>query len=78
MILKKADIYNIEKQRTIGILETEFNHSNRALGRDAMNLALKLDKIAPEQFFRPGRSALDSSTLERTVYQPPTLPTEMF
>ena len=30
-----------------------------------MNLALKLNKVAPEQFCRPGRSALDQSTMKR-------------
>ena len=68
MVLKKAQVYNIEKQRAIGILETEFNHSNRSLGREAMNLALQLNKVAPEQLCRPGSSALDQSILKRLCF----------
>ena len=30
-----------------------------------MNLALELNKVAPEEFYRPGRSALDQSTMKR-------------
>ena len=48
MFPKKVQVYNIEKQRTTGILEMTFNNSNRTLGREAMNTALKLNKSAPE------------------------------
>ena len=65
MVLKKAQVFDINKQRIIGILETEYNHSNRTLGREGMSKALELDAIAPEQFSRPGRSSIDQSTLKR-------------
>ena len=65
MLLKKSQNYNIGKQSIIGILESKFNHSNRDLGREAMTKALKCNAIAVEQFSRPGRSAIDQSTLKR-------------
>lgn len=41
MILKKAMIFDIRKQWTIGILDTEFNHLNKALGYTITSKALK-------------------------------------
>ena len=64
MVLKKAQVFDIKKQRIIGILETEYNHSNRTLGREGMSKALELNTIAPEHFSRPGRSSIDQSTLK--------------
>lgn len=58
-ILKRSGDFNIDKQRTIGILDSEFNHMNRDTGRQAMRLALQKDEIAVEQYSRPQRSALD-------------------
>ena len=43
MVLKKAQVYNIKKEQTIGILETEFNHSNRSLGREAMKFSIGIE-----------------------------------
>ena len=40
----------VNKQRTLGILDTEFNQSNKRIGRDGMHNAIHLDKIAKEQF----------------------------
>ena len=64
MILNKSQVYDIKKQRIIGILETEYNHSNRSLGRTAMRKALEHNAIATEQFSRPGRSSIDESILK--------------
>ena len=58
-ILKRSGNFNINKQRTLGILDSEFNHMNRATGRQAMRLALEKKEIAVEQYSRPNRSALD-------------------
>ena len=58
-ILKSSGDFNINKQRTLGILDSEFNHMNRDTGRQAMRLALQRDEIAVEQYSRPKRSALD-------------------
>ena len=58
-ILKRSGNYDIEKQRTLGILDSEFNHINKGIGYEAMNNALAHDCIAKEQYSRPGRSAID-------------------
>ena len=48
----KGVCYDVTKQRTIGILDTEFNQSNKRLGKDAMKLAIYYTKITKEQFAR--------------------------
>ena len=40
----------VNKQRTLGILDTEFNQSNKRIGRDGMHNVIHLDKIVKEQF----------------------------
>ena len=56
MIMKKAMSFAVEKQRTLGILDSEFNHCNKALQYEAMHAALEHDAIAVEQYSRPNRS----------------------
>ena len=58
MIMKKANSFQVEKQRTLGILDSEFNHSNRDLQHEAMQSALRNDCIAVEQYSRPNRSCI--------------------
>eukprot|EP00979_Chaetoceros_neogracilis_P017703 scaffold10267_cov270-Chaetoceros_neogracile.AAC.1 len=58
-IMKKAMSFDISKQRLLGILDTEFNHSNKSFQRKAMHAALDNDAIAPEQYSRPGRACID-------------------
>ena len=65
-ILKRSGNYNIEKQRTLGLLDTEFNHINKITGHEAMRNALEKDCIATEQYSRPRRSAIDHA-LNRTL-----------
>ena len=65
MILKKALLFDIRKQRTIGILDTEFNNLNKSLGYLVTNTALQLDCYATEQFSRPGRAAIDQCISKR-------------
>ena len=57
-ILKKALDFELSKHRTIGLLDTRFNHMNKRIGYSAMKNAIKLDLLAVEQFSRPGRSAI--------------------
>ena len=64
MILKKARCYELSKLRTLGLLDTEFNNNNKELGYEAMKRALKLNRIATEQFSRPARFAIDQSILK--------------
>jgi len=58
MIMKKANSYHVDKQRTLGILDSEFNHSNRALQHEAMQAALCNECVAVEQYNRPQRSCI--------------------
>ena len=59
MILKKAQSYELSTQRTLGLLDTEFNNNNGFIGRKATDNGIRLKSIAEEQFARPGRSALE-------------------
>ena len=59
MILKKAMNFNLDKQRTLGILDTEYNQCNKILQKQAMSLALRTNQLAPEQYSRPGRDCRD-------------------
>ena len=58
-ILKKSGNYNIEKQRTLGLLDTEFNQINKEIGREGMYSAIDNNLLAMEQYSRPNRSAID-------------------
>ena len=58
-ILKKSGNFDIAKQRTLGLLDTEFNQMNKRMGHEAMNSALDNGCIATEQYSRPNRSAID-------------------
>ena len=59
MILKKANSTDIDKLRTVILFDSEANHTNKWIGRFVMNIAIQNNKIAPEQYSRPGRSAID-------------------
>ena len=67
MIMKKHMCFDIKKQRTIGILDTEFNQCNKRIGRDAMNHALKQKKIAKEQFAIKNSAAPEQIVSKRAV-----------
>ena len=57
--------YDINKQRTLGILDTEYNQCNKTLQRQAISLALKHNQLAPEQYSRPGRDCRDHALNRR-------------
>ena len=65
MIMKKQMCYDINKQRTIGILDTEFNQANKLVGQDAMNLAIDNGYIAEEQFAKKHTSSIDQTIAKR-------------
>ena len=65
MILKCAMSFELTKQHTLGILDTQFNHMNKDIGYTTMRNAIKLDSLATEQFSRPGRSAIDQCASKR-------------
>jgi hypothetical protein len=48
-ILKKAIVFDIEKMRTITLMNAEFNMNNKQLGRDMMRTAEKAGTIMIEQ-----------------------------
>ena len=58
MIMKKTNSYHVDKQCTLGILNSEFNHSNQALQCEAMQAALRNDCVAVEQYNRPQHSCI--------------------
>ena len=49
-ILKKAGVYDIDKMRTITLMDAAFNMNNKQLGRDLMNHAEKMGNLAREQY----------------------------
>ena len=51
----------------LGILDTEFNHSNKSFQRSTMHSALDNNAIAPEQYSRPGRVCIDYIFNRRTI-----------
>ena len=67
MIMKKALCYDAKKQRKIGILDSEFNQNNKRMGRDAINNARQLNKIAPEQFAKKGTASIDQTICKRCM-----------
>ena len=68
MLLKKEGLFLLDKLRTIVLYESDFNHENKRLGREAMNLALDKNMIAEEQYSRPGRSAQDNALNKRLMF----------
>jgi hypothetical protein len=49
-ILKKAGVYDIDKMRTITLMDAAFNMNNKKLGRDVLAHAEKLGNLAREQY----------------------------
>ena len=67
MIMKKALCFIVKKQRTIGILDTEFNQNNKRMGKDAAQNSTLLHKTAPEQFATKGSAAIDQTICKRCL-----------
>jgi hypothetical protein len=51
-ILKKAGVYDIDKMRTITLMDSAYNMNNKQLGRDSLQHAEKLHNLAREQYGR--------------------------
>ena len=49
----------------LGILDTEFNQMNKKIGKDGMDNALKLNKVAPEQFAVKFTAAINQIVFKR-------------
>ena len=49
-ILKKAGVYDIDKMRTITLMDAAYNMNNKQLGKDLLSHAEKLGNLAREQY----------------------------
>jgi hypothetical protein len=49
-ILKKAGVYDIDKMRTITLMDAAYNMNNKQLGRDVLQHAESLHNLAREQY----------------------------
>ena len=58
MTLKKANSIDIDKLRTVVLFDSEANHTNKWIGQFTMEVSIRNNKIAPEQYSRPGRSTI--------------------
>ena len=67
MIMKKHMCFDIKKQRTLGILDTEFNQNNKRIGHDGIYNATILNKIAKEQFALKNSAAPEQIISKRAV-----------
>ena len=67
MIMKKSMCYDVQKQRTIGILDTEFNQNNKKMGKTGMDNAISLGKVAAEQFAVKHKAAIEQIVSKRCV-----------
>jgi hypothetical protein len=56
VLIKKALSFDISKQRMLGLLNSEFNHSNKMFQKVAMEAALDKNAVAQEQYSRPSRT----------------------
>ena len=63
--MEKLHCFDFSKQKVLGILDTEFNQSNKILGKDAINLAIKDNSITPEQFAIKHIAAIDQVVSKR-------------
>lgn len=67
MLLKKEQVYEVDKLRTIVLFDTEANMNNKHTGRRAMKTAIQNNLIEDEQYSRPGRKSIDHSINRRLV-----------
>ena len=69
MLKKKANKLEANQLRTILLLEADFNHLNKKLGRDLLHHAEHHNMIAPEQFgSRKHHSCIDQVLIKRLYY----------
>ena len=69
MFKKKQNRIAADQLRTILLLEADFNHLNKKLGRDLMYQAERFNLIAPEQFgSRKSHSCIDQVIIKRLYY----------
>ena len=65
-ILKSEGVYEIEKMRTIQLLDSQFNMNNKKLGRELISHAESIGLLAEEQFgSRKSRKAVSVALNKR-------------
>jgi hypothetical protein len=67
MLLKKENVNDVDKLRTVVLFDSEANMNYKHLGRRAMKAAIKLHQIVPEQYSRPNRSSIDHALNRQLV-----------
>ena len=68
MILKKANSFNISMLCTVVLMDSEFNHSNKQVGKQAMDMALKMGEVVDKQYSCPGRKAIDHALNRQLIF----------
>ena len=69
MFQKKKDNHDVEKTRTIMLMETDFNQNNKLLGKNTMARAEQFHTIAREQYgSRKAHSAIDHCINKRLTF----------
>ena len=68
MILKKEGITDIERLRTIVLMEADFNHNNKFFGRQMMHHGVLNDLLAKEQYSIPGKKCIDHVINRRLLF----------
>ena len=64
---EKHMCFDIRKQRTLGILDTEFNQNHKRIVRDGMNNAMSLNKVSKELFAFKNNAATEQIVSKRAV-----------
>ena len=67
MILKKQMSFELKKQRMLVIVDTEYNQSNKMVGKITTDNELILKTIATEQFTKPGSSLINQMAAKRCI-----------
>ena len=68
VLVKKANDFRIEKLRTIVLFDAECNMNNGRIGRAALRKAIDSNQLAPEQYSRPNRRAIDHALNRRLMF----------
>ena len=68
VLVKSKNDFRIQKLRTIVLFDAECNMNNGRIGRAAMRTAIDNNMIAPEQYSRPNRRAIDHALNRRLTF----------
>ena len=68
MLLKSAGLYNVDELRTIVLYEADLNQNCKFFGRQLMHHTVPQDRIAKEQYSRPGRKSIDHAINRRLIF----------